>query len=221
MLLSLLPMNMVFAEIVESGSCGDNVTWTLDSAGTLTISGSGAMDDTSSSSYSKWSWKCKSLVIEGGVTYVGAYSFYECRYLTDVTIKSGVHKIGSYAFSNCKKLTKVNLDDNIEFIGSSAFSNCSALVSINIPNQLKKLSSWAFGGCESLKEINISDGLSELGYAAFSGCKNLEKIVLPESITIIGLLTIICFQVVLHYKTLSYLKMLRKLIIVHSRAVLP
>ena len=31
------------ATIVESGTCGDNLTWTLDDEGTLTISGTGDM----------------------------------------------------------------------------------------------------------------------------------------------------------------------------------
>lgn len=31
------------ANTVASGTCGDNLTWTLDSAGTLTISGTGEM----------------------------------------------------------------------------------------------------------------------------------------------------------------------------------
>lgn len=29
------------AAVTESGTCGENVTWTLDDAGTLTISGTG------------------------------------------------------------------------------------------------------------------------------------------------------------------------------------
>lgn len=33
------------AEIVDSGTCGDNLTWTLDDSGTLTISGTGDMED--------------------------------------------------------------------------------------------------------------------------------------------------------------------------------
>lgn len=35
----------VHAEIVDGGTCGDNLTWTLDEDGTLTISGSGEMTD--------------------------------------------------------------------------------------------------------------------------------------------------------------------------------
>ena len=33
------------SSIVDSGTCGDNVTWELDSEGVLTIKGSGDMDD--------------------------------------------------------------------------------------------------------------------------------------------------------------------------------
>ena len=33
------------AEIVDSGSCGENLTWSLDNNGTLTISGEGEMGD--------------------------------------------------------------------------------------------------------------------------------------------------------------------------------
>ena len=43
-LTTLLP-TVGLAEAVESGNCGVNLTWTLDDAGTLTISGVGEMDD--------------------------------------------------------------------------------------------------------------------------------------------------------------------------------
>jgi len=33
------------AEVVGSGTCGDNLTWVLDDEGTLTISGTGDMND--------------------------------------------------------------------------------------------------------------------------------------------------------------------------------
>ena len=33
------------ASAAESGTCGENLTWTLDDEGTLTISGTGAMDN--------------------------------------------------------------------------------------------------------------------------------------------------------------------------------
>ena len=33
------------ATVVDSGACGDNATWSLDSSGTLTISGTGEIYD--------------------------------------------------------------------------------------------------------------------------------------------------------------------------------
>lgn len=41
----LFPVKADAAEIINSGSCGADVIWTLDDEGTLTISGTGDMDD--------------------------------------------------------------------------------------------------------------------------------------------------------------------------------
>ena len=46
------------ATIVDSGTCGSNLTWTLDSEGTLTISGEGEMDG-----YLSSPWKKMSLIL--------------------------------------------------------------------------------------------------------------------------------------------------------------
>lgn len=40
MALTMLPTMAAAAEI-DSGTCGDGLTWTLDDAGTLTVSGAG------------------------------------------------------------------------------------------------------------------------------------------------------------------------------------
>jgi hypothetical protein len=41
------PVQAQAAEVVESGTCGENLTWIFDDAGTLTISGNGLMVDLS------------------------------------------------------------------------------------------------------------------------------------------------------------------------------
>ena len=60
----------VFAEstIVESGQCGDNVFYELDSEGTLTIFGTGNMYN-DGASYTKES--IKKVIIENGVESIG------------------------------------------------------------------------------------------------------------------------------------------------------
>ncbi|MBS7365253.1 MAG: hypothetical protein KIG31_01500, partial [Oscillospiraceae bacterium] len=40
---TLLPTSVFAAGIVASGTCGNDLTWALDDAGTLTISGTGNM----------------------------------------------------------------------------------------------------------------------------------------------------------------------------------
>ena len=94
LLLALLPVSALGAEIVASGTCGangDNLTWTLDSEGTLTISGTGEMEDSDSSTGVSWAdykEQVITVILENGVTSIGQYAFSACIGLTNVTIPS-------------------------------------------------------------------------------------------------------------------------------------
>ena len=68
--LCLITMASAAPEITDQGECGDGVTWTLDSAGTLTISGSWYMTDYGSAGQVPWYLEresVKSIVVEPGV----------------------------------------------------------------------------------------------------------------------------------------------------------
>ena len=98
------------AEVVSSGTCGDNVTWRLSDDGVLTISGTGAMQNYGS--YYDTPWKSvgsriKSLTIENGITSISSYVFSGCSALTSATIPASVEKIGDSAFSGCDALTDI------------------------------------------------------------------------------------------------------------------
>ena len=54
--------------VVASGSCGPNVTWTLNSEGVLTIFGSGEMEDYYFPPWHSESESIRAVVIENGVT---------------------------------------------------------------------------------------------------------------------------------------------------------
>lgn len=77
-----------FAAESASGTCGENLSWTLDEEGTLTISGTGAMADYDcEENLAPWAdYKIITVVIESGVTTIGAYAFDRCSELTSVTI---------------------------------------------------------------------------------------------------------------------------------------
>ena len=139
MIASLLPATALAADVVASGTCGaegngSNLTWTLDSEGVLTISGSGDMYNYGSSDFSApWDGsrsRVKSVVIADGVTSIGEYAFFYCESLTSVTIPDSVTSIGKYAFFCCTSLTSVTIPDGVTSIGWRAFSNCTSLTDV-------------------------------------------------------------------------------------------
>ena len=120
-----------------SGTCGDNLTWSLDTGtGILTISGKGTMTNWSTDSRAPWYSYCnrvKTAAIGTGVTSIGNYAFNGCRSLTSVSIPDSVTSIGNHAFNVCSSRTSVSIPDSVTRIGSAAFSGCSGLQSITLP----------------------------------------------------------------------------------------
>ena len=179
-------MNVHFKDnIYDSGSCGENVTWTLTADGTLTISGTGAMTDYTYDSRSPW-YSCrtyiKRVVMQQGVTSIGDHAFWDCSGLTSVTIPDGVTSIGDSAFSGCTALTSVTIPGSVTSIGGGAFSGCTGLTSVTIPDSVTSIDGYAFSGCDSLTDvyyagtaadwakISISEGNEDLLAAALH-CK--------------------------------------------------
>ena len=116
MIVSLLPATALAADIVDSGTCGaegdgSNLTWTLNSEGVLTISGTGAMkeyDPYKAPWYDSRS-RVKSAVIADGVTSIGDYAFRDCYNLASVSIPDSVTSIGDFAFNDCTSLTGISV----------------------------------------------------------------------------------------------------------------
>ncbi len=161
-LLAVSPLS-VFAE--ESGTCGDNLTWTL-SGNTLTISGTGDMYDYNSDIEVPW-YQIKDdiyyLVIDSGVTSIGNYAFYRVTHITDVTIPTGVKSIGAWSFYSC-----------------------FCIETITIPGSVQSIKENAFCWCDGLKEVTLTEGIKSIEDYAFIYCKNLSKINIPSSVECIG-----------------------------------
>jgi len=196
MVVGLLPIAVFGAETVDSGTCGENLTWTLDSDGTLTISGTGEMDNWGYYTVGcepipmirPWEFcgtKCeiKSVVIKSGVTSIGVWAFRHITTLTDVTIEDGLMCIDASAFEGCTNLENIKLSDSIKEIGSSAFNGCTNLKNIILPVDLMEIGNSVFMGCTNLDNIKIPDGVKAIDYNVFKNCSSLTTITIPEGIS--------------------------------------
>lgn len=166
--LILIP-NKTFASTVASGNCGpsgsDTVKWSLDSNGTLTLSGSGAMGNgvrtatdtgaTYSSYWADYQNQVKKVVFEGNITSIGNYAFQRNITLTSIVIPDTVTTIGIRAFAECSNLKDVILSQNLSRIYEIAFYMCTSLEKIEIPESTKYIYEYAFSECTALDLITI------------------------------------------------------------------
>ena len=188
LLLSIPFLSVSAADIVDSGICGDSLTWTLDSDGVLTISGTGEMNNYYSESppWADTSVPVKTAVIESGVTSIGAGAFRGCAALTNVTISESVVRIRRSSFTDCTSLMSVTIPEGVSTIERETFFNCSGLMSIAIPASVTSIEYAAFYKCTSLTNITIPASVTNIGDSAFQGCTGLTSITIPGSVTSIG-----------------------------------
>ena len=182
-------LNLTAYADVQTGKCGDNVTYSLDTeTGVLTISGTGKMTAFSRFDDSPFyqNSNIKSVIIGNGVTSIGDYVFEGCENLTSVTIPNTVISIGDDAFDCCTSLTNVTIPDRVTSIGNEAFYYCKSLTSVTIPDSVTSIGSYAFCGCKSLTSVSIGNGVTNIYSFAFVDCTSLTSVTIPDSVTSIG-----------------------------------
>lgn len=173
---------------VVNGTCGDNLTWLLNTAdSTLTISGTGAMTNYTSSDapWKTYSVIVKYVVIENGVTLIGSRAFLGCNTMISVTIPNSVTSIGNYAFFGCSRCTSIEIPNSVTSIGDNAFEDCG-LKHVSIPNSVTSIGSHAFEGCFRLTSIEIPNSVTSIEGSTFYGCTGLNSVTIGNSITSIG-----------------------------------
>lgn len=180
--------------VVASGSCGakgDNLTWTLDDNGLLTISGTGEMAESSyyghTAPWRDYRGSIKYVWIKNGVTSIGGNAFNYVPKLKIVEIPDGVTSIDEYAFEHCNNLQEITLPESITRIDKYAFSDCTSLRKITIPKNVKSLGEGLFAGCTGLVSVEIMDGVLGITDKMFKGCSDLRSVMIPESVFVIGL----------------------------------
>lgn len=196
MAVTLLPVSAITAwaeDPPKSGKCGatgdgSDVTWQL-TENTLTIRGSGAMEDYLISSNQPWCSFRKqitSVVVSPGVTSIGNLAFTRSCNIIHVDIADSVVSIGEQAFSDCSRLTDITVPQSVTYIDAYAFDSCTNLSSITLStNNITSIRPYTFSGCSELSSIVIPDGVTSIQLGAFSNCTKLTSITIPDSVTTI------------------------------------
>lgn len=139
MTFSLLP-TVTWAADNDCSAAGDgSVTWSYDAdTTTLTISGKGAMAEFGTSSSTRAPW----------------YSYRKTA--TKIVVENGVTSVGAHAFYALTKLTSVTLPDTLKTMGYRSFRNCTGLSSIEIPNSVTEIAAAAFYNWDATKTIKFN-----------------------------------------------------------------
>lgn len=186
---------MIFSVVIStdmlsvSATDNSNIKWSFDSkTGTLTISGTGEMDDYVWSSDVPWyryMRNISSVTINKGITSIGKCAFWGCSSLTSITISSSVTTISSWAFNSCSSLTNITIPNSVTSIGESAFEDCKNLKKIIIPNNVIFIGDAAFWNCFSLEKVDILSSVKTIGKSAFRYCSSLKSVTISNSVTFI------------------------------------
>ena len=140
-------------EIVNSGQCGDDLTWTLNTGGKLTISGTGPMWDRP---FDDLSSNITSVYIEEGVTTVGTDAFAQRYELMRVKLPSTLTALEIGAFWDCNNLMEFNLPESLTSIGGDAFSGVNGIEYVILPSNLEFIGCGAFAYCRNLKQVTFT-----------------------------------------------------------------
>lgn len=185
------------AVVVYSGDCGETMTWTLDSAGTLVISGTGEMYDYYEDESPPWLYQdipVTNLVFQGDITRIGDRAF-GMTSLTNVFIPASVTGIGYQAFGFIDTLEGIWVDpENPAYCSDDSGvlfdKNKQYLITAppvltgtyTVPEGVEWIFDTAFLKCQKLTKVDLPMSMKTIGQGAFSQCTGLTEITIPQGV---------------------------------------
>lgn len=130
------------------------------------------------------------------VTQIGTSAFYECKYITSITIPETVTTINQVAFWSCHALSSIHIPASVVKIDNAPAVFCPALSTITVSEQNPVYDSRE--NCNAIIETNsnkliqgcqttvIPSSVTSLGTNSFSGHYGLREVTIPSSISSIG-----------------------------------
>ena len=165
MVFELLPA--VSAEALASGTCGDNLNWSIED-GILRITGSGDMYDYGSG-----------LENDDGELIAPAPWDEYCSDIHTVLMDDSITSIGDFAFMFMENLTGLDLPTSLTSIGSHSLYGLP-ITEIRIPEGVVSIGEYAFGHCHDLTDVYFPSTLRSVGNAAFYENLDLKRVYIPS-----------------------------------------
>lgn len=196
---------IAFADTTSSGKCGDNITWTLSDDGTLTLTGTGAMYNYSvhgTGNTPPWyrnAYDIKKVVIQDGITTIGAYAFYDCKNMNEISIPNSLQSFGSWSLCQTG-IKSISIPASIKTISNDVFWKCSNLKKVTISDLKSYLNAvsdtyaaipFTYGADlylngKKITHLIIPAEITEIPANAFYGCTSFTKISIPSTVQKIG-----------------------------------
>lgn len=195
-LVGLLDEDEPQVNVLDSGKCGENLTWTLYDDGLLKISGTGRMYDyvkyTQPSPWYKYrnepyiSEDGKTILNSDGTEYLSTKDYYNDNpngyKIKNIVIEEGVTYIGDWAFYRVC-VDELTIPEGVEETGIFCIRYSPTIKKINLPNSLKVLDDFAISRNYELETINFGTNLEKIGTAGLNGNRSLTDVNLPDSLT--------------------------------------
>ena len=164
---------------------GTNHVWYEITGNTLTIGGYGAMTEWNDTNYSTQPWRNNNIidvVIENGITSIGAYSFYKILSITEVNFPTTLTSIGKYAFYE-NNIENLVLPEGLITISEYAFYHNENLITIVLPSTLKSIGDAGLRRNITETIISYNTNPPELGQNVFNSAgaapTYLKKVIIP------------------------------------------
>ena len=180
------------SKVVDSGTCGLNLTWTLYQNGLLMISGVGEMEEYISYHDVPWYdsvYPINNVIIGADVTSLSKYAFYNCFSLINIYVdekNENYCSVEGVLFDKNKTIlvkypigksdTSYTIPHGVVAIDDNAFRFEGSLIYVEIPNGVTIIEEAAFVNCYNLTSVDIPGTLSQISDAAFGNCECLTDI---------------------------------------------
>ena len=177
------------ADIIESGKCGNDVTWSLSEDGTLTIAGNGETWDYDGviNPWADYKEKIVKIEIEEGVTYIGNYLFsflrasdggpHPYRNVKSMTFPKSLKRFGNYTFFNFHRIETLRI--------ASDLSSWCKMVDIGKDALIFKANHIYLDNNEISRDLVIPDDVEKIADYAFRIFR-LNSVTIPSSVKSVG-----------------------------------